>query len=312
MTVNLGNFHTVRLWTLAFFVLWFCCMPFALGQESPDSVADSERNKEVADFYQRQQMDEELRALRGDLDQISRRLTNLEDAQNLIRELALKVSKMQDQMQIGDNSQTTLNDEFEGLKVNIDQLASKVNLLDSDIRRNLEILVEGLSPSVAKSDAPSRAAGDIKPIDTFIDSDAPALRDEKKDARIFYDYAKVLFNKGSYKKSINLFYALNQTFPDNPYAKSGMYWAAKGLIKGDYQSQEALTVLTQLLPRLKNHNKHCAATLDAGVIHLERGECSSAKNYLIEAVKICSDDPVDNNRTLPEKRLKELKRRCAP
>ena len=312
MTATLSNFYTVRLWVLALVTLLSCCVPFAFGQESPDSVVESAREADVTDFYQRQRMDEELRALRGDLDQVNKRLTELEEAQHLIQGLALKVSKIQGQIQIGDSSQTTLNDAFEALKRDINQLASKVNLLDSDIRRNLEVLVEGLSPSAATIDQPSRATEDIKTLKTSIDSNAPSLSDEKKDAKIFYEYAKKLFDSGSYKEATGLFYALKGAFPDNQYAKSGMYWAAKGLTKSDYQSQEALTVLTQLLPGLKNHNKHCVALLDAGTIHLERGECGAAENHLIEAVKICVDDQVANNRTSSQTRLKELKRRCAP
>ena len=312
MTATLSNFYTVRLWVLALVTLLSCCVPFAFGQESPDSVVESARETDVTDFYQRQRMDEELRALRGDLDQVNKRLTELEEAQHLIQGLALKVSKIQGQIQIGDSSQTTLNDAFEALKGDINQLASKVNLLDSDIRRNLEFLVEGLPPSAVTIDQPSRATEDIKPLKTPIDSNAPSLSDEKKDAKIFYEYAKKLFDSGSYKEATGLFYSLKEAFPDNQYAKSGMYWVAVGLTKSDYQSQEALTVLTQLLPGLKSHNKHCAALLDAGMIHLERGECGAAENHLIEAGKICGDDRAANNRTLPQTRLKELKRRCAP
>ncbi|MDA1332311.1 MAG: hypothetical protein O3A65_07520 [Proteobacteria bacterium] len=159
---------------------------------------------------------------------------------------------------------------------------------------------------------PPRATKDIKPLEISIDSAPPPLGDEN-DAKAFYEYAKnKLFDKGSYKEAINLFYALNEKFPDNQYAKSGMYWAAIGLNKEPGQSQQALTVLTQLLPRLKNHNKHCAAMLEAGIIHVERGECSAAGKYLIEAEKICSSDQEATNQMLAQIRLAELKRRCAP
>ncbi|MDA1331983.1 MAG: hypothetical protein O3A65_05800, partial [Proteobacteria bacterium] len=197
----MSNLNIVRLLVLAFLWLWSCCVPFALGQERPEAPLESERETAVTDFYQRQKMDEDLRALRGDLEQIKRRLTNLDDAQQLIQELALKVSTIQGQIQKGDSSLITLNEAFEGFKGDINQLASKVDLLDSDIRRNLEVLVEGLSPPLAEGDQPPRATKDIKPLEISIDSAPPPLSDEN-DVKAFYDYAKnKLFDKGSYKEA---------------------------------------------------------------------------------------------------------------
>ena len=85
-------------------------------------------------------MDEELRTLRGDIDNISKRLGEIESAQQLIHDLLLRVSNIEEQIQIGDGSQSNLANVLGRLRLDLSQLTSKVNLLDADIRRSLEVL----------------------------------------------------------------------------------------------------------------------------------------------------------------------------
>ncbi len=293
-----------------------CCIgvPVSLAQEVPDTTSKSDKDSGMTEFYERQQMDEELRTLRGDIDNISKRLGEIESAQQLIHDLLLRVSNIEEQIQIGDGSQSNLANVLGRLRLDLSQLTSKVNLLDADIRRSLEVLAgdflsldDTTVPQSESVDKPDKAVNDPVPTDGA----APPLIDEKKDAKIFYEYAKGFYNKGGYGDAIQLFKALNRAFPDSQYAKSGMYWSAKALTKSDYKSLEALNVLKELIPRLKNHNKQCAATLDAGTIQLERRECADAKKYLIDAKRICARDAVRNIRSLPQKRLKEHERFCA-
>lgn len=296
-------------------ILVFLCsfaVPLGVAQETTGDTLESDQHSGMTDFYERQKMDEELRALRGDLDGISKRLTDLESTQDLIHKLMLKVSEIEGQLQIDDGSQSKLASALDGLKRDLNRLALKVNLLDTDIRKSLEVLAGDLSTESANLsqsgsvDKRARAVNASAPVDRAV----PVLVDEKKDVKIFYEYAKGLYDKGSYNQSIELFRMLNEAFPENQYTKSGLYWSAKALTKADYKSSEALRVLRALVPRLKNHNKECVANLDTGTIHLERRECADAKKYLIEAKNICARDPIVNNQSLPQKRLTEYARYC--
>ena len=304
------NFHIFRYFPLILVMLCSSAASLGLAQEAPGGSLEPESG--MTDFYERQKMDEELRALRGDLDKITKRLADIEKAQDLIHELMLKVSNIEGQLQLGDGSQSSLANMLKSLKGDLKQLSSKVNLLDADIRTSLEVLAGDLSSG---SKPPVQAESVDKPVKTVdvsvpVDSAVPVLDGEIKDAKIFYEYAKGLYDKGSYNESIPLFKALHEAFPENQYAKSGLYWSAKALTKSDYKSLEALNVLKQLVPRLKNHNKQCVATLDAGTIHLERRECTDAKKYLIDAKKTCARDAVVHNQSLPQKRLTEYTRYC--
>jgi len=312
MAITMSSSFILRNFPLTLVVLWSFAAPLGVAQEATEDTLKSDQHSGIPDFYERQKMDEELRALRGDLDEISKRLTDLESAQDLIHKLMLKVSEIEGQLQIDDGSQSKLAIALDGLKRDLNQLALKVNLLDTDIRKSLEALAGDLStdyltlPQARSSDKPTKAVN----TPALSDRAAPALVDEKKDVKIFYEHAKGLYDKGSYNESIELFRMLNEKFPENQYTKSGLYWSAKALTKSDYKSSEALRVLRTLVPRLKNHNKECVATLDAGTIHLERRECADAKQYLIEAKKICARDPTVNNQSLPQKRLTEYARYC--
>jgi hypothetical protein len=59
-----------------------CCIgvPVSLAQEVPDTTSKSDKDSGMTEFYERQQMDEELRTLRGDIDNISKRLGEIESA----------------------------------------------------------------------------------------------------------------------------------------------------------------------------------------------------------------------------------------
>jgi TolA-binding protein len=309
----MSSFHILRQPQLILATLYFIILPVTFAQEAPSTTLKSDDDSGMTEFYELQQMDEELRALRGDFDSISKRLTEIESAQKLIHDLLLKVSTIEEQIQIDDGSQSNLANIIRDLKSELSQLTSKVNLLDADIRKSLEVLAGDLISDDTSSAQVENADNPAEPVNVPVTANPslPPLSDEKRDVKKFYEYAKELYDNGSYREAIQLFGALNEAFPESQYAKSGLYWSAKALKNNDYKSLEALNLLRELVPRLKNHNKHCVATLDAGTIHLERRECADAKKYLIDAKEICARDVAVNNRSLPQKRLKEYRRYCA-
>ena len=293
-------------WILIFTILSVSYASLTLGQERIEQ-AISEPKVEVTDFYQRQKMDEEIRSLRGELDFVKRRLLEVEEAQQLVRELMKKVSRIEAQIRVGDGS-SSLVSVTDGLKMELDLVASKVNSLDVDIRKSLEALAGGLSEEPVSLIQPERSA--VRKATSSVNP--PALADEKKDVKSFYSYAKNAYDSGRYDEAIELFSLLNNEFPENQYSQSGMYWTAMALKDSDYRSEEALSILKSLLPRLqKTHNKRCEVALEAALISLERKQCKVAKKFLTDAsVDYCNKKLHSSKWLKVQTRLQEVNRRC--
>ena len=295
-------------WILIFTILSVSYASLTHGQERIEQ-AISEPKVEVTDFYQRQKMDEEIRSLRGELDFVKRRLLEVEEAQQLVRELMKKVSRIEAQIRVGDGS-SSLVSVTDGLKIELDLVASKVNSLDIDIRKSLEALAGDLSEEPVSLIQPERSA--VRKATSSVNP--PALADEKKDVKSFYSYAKNVYDSGRYDEAIELFSLLNNEFPENQYSQSGMYWTAMALkLKdGDYRSEEALSILKSLLPRLqKTHNKRCEVALEAALISLERKQCKVAKKFLTDAsVDYCNKKLHSSKWLKVQTRLQEVNRRC--
>ncbi|MDG1163687.1 MAG: tetratricopeptide repeat protein, partial [Burkholderiales bacterium] len=204
-------------WIFIFTALSVSFVPLTLGQERIEQ-AISEPKADVADFYQRQKMDEEIRSLRGELDLVKRRLVDLEKVQQLIRDLMQKVSRIEAQIRVGDGS-SSLASVTDGLKRDLDLVASKVDSLDVDIRKSLEALAGDLSEEPVSLIQPERSA--VRKATSSVNP--PALADEKKDVKSFYSYAKNAYDSKRYDEAIELFGLLNNAFPENQYSQSGMY-----------------------------------------------------------------------------------------
>ena len=293
-------------WIFIFTALSVSFVPLTLGQERIEQ-AISEPKADVTDFYQRQKMDEEIRSLRGELDFVKRRLLEVEEAQQLVRELMKKVSRIEAQIRVGDGS-SSLVSVTDGLKIELDLVASKVNSLDIDIRKSLEALAGDLSGEPVSLIQPERSA--VRKATSSVNP--PALADEKKDVKSFYSYAKNAYDSKRYDEAIELFGLLNNAFPENQYSQSGMYWTAMALKDGDYRSEEALSILKSLLPRLqKTHNKRCEVALEAALISLERKQCKVAKKFLTDAsVDYCNKKLHSSKWLKVQTRLQEVNRRC--
>ena len=293
-------------WIFIFTALSVSFAPLTLGQERIEQ-AISEPKADVTDFYQRQKMDEEIRSLRGELDLVKRRLVDLEKAQQLVRDLMQKVSRIEAQIRIGDGS-SSLVSVTDGLKIDLDLVASKVDSLDVDIRKSLEALAGDLSGEPVSLIQPERSA--VRKATSSVNP--PALADEKKDVKSFYSYAKNAYDNKRYDEAIELFGLLNNAFPENQYSQSGMYWTAMALKDSDYRSEEALSILKSLLPRLqKTHNKRCEVALEAALISLERKQCKVAKKFLTDAsVDYCNKKLHSSKWLKVQTRLQEVNRRC--
>ena len=293
-------------WIFIFTALSVSFAPLTLGQERIEQ-AISEPKADVTDFYQRQKMDEEIRSLRGELDLVKRRLVDLEKVQQLVRDLMQKVSRIEAQIRIGDGS-SSLASVTDGLKIDLDLVASKVDSLDVDIRKSLEALAGDLSGEPVSLIQPERSA--VRKATSS--ENPPALADEKKDVKSFYSYAKNAYDNKRYDEAIELFGLLNNAFPENQYSQSGMYWTAMALKDGDYRSEEALSILKSLLPRLqKTHNKRCEVALEAALISLERKQCKVAKKFLTDAsVDYCNKKLHSSKWLKVQTRLQEVNRRC--
>ena len=252
-------------------------------------------------------MDEEIRSLRGELDLVKRRLVDLEKVQQLVRDLMQKVSLIEAQIRVGDGS-SSLASVTDGLKIDLDLVASKVDSLDVDIRKSLEALAGDLSGEPVSLIQPERSA--VRKATSSVNP--PALADEKKDVKSFYSYAKNAYDNKRYDEAIELFGLLNNAFPENQYSQSGMYWTAMALKDGDYRSEEALSILKSLLPRLqKTHNKRCEVALEAALISLERKQCKVAKKFLTDAsVDYCNKKLHSSKWLKVQTRLQEVNRRC--
>ena len=293
-------------WIFIFTALSVSFAPLTLGQERIEQ-AISEPKADVTDFYQRQKMDEEIRSLRGELDLVKRRLVDLEKVQQLVRDLMQKVSRIEAQIRVGDGS-ASLASVTDGLKIDLDLVASKVDSLDVDIRKSLEALAGDLSGEPVSLIQPERSA--VRKATSSVNP--PALADEKKDVKSFYRYAKNAYDNKRYDEAIELFGLLNNAFPENQYSQSGMYWTAMALKDSDYRSEEAMSILKSLLPRLQNtHNKRCEVALEAALISLERKQCKVAKKFLTDAsVDYCNKKLHSSKWLKVQTRLQEVNRRC--
>ena len=150
MAITMCNFHIFRYFPLILVMLCSSAASLGLAQEAPGGSLEPESG--MTDFYERQKMDEELRALRGDLDKITKRLADIEKAQDLIHELMLKVSNIEGQLQLGDGSQSSLANMLKSLEELIKTIRDRKNSSPDKSYTNKLLNDKNLSVSKVKEE----------------------------------------------------------------------------------------------------------------------------------------------------------------
>ena len=268
---------------------------------------------EVSSFYKLQHLEEELKAIRSDVDDMRRDITELKQIRTLVTDLSGRINQLEAKLTIKDDSGSELARVLREFNLKLSELESRVTLLDGDLRKKLDILVNTLSSEIERNletsannsatpsmiEGPKNATAEVE--------GAPSLENEGE-IKAYYDYAYARFNAGDFAAAKILFDNLYTKYPGNLFAKSGRYRSAEAQIKlTSPSSREAADILLALLPHLDKHNKQCATVLLLGTTYMEQGSKNIAKNYLDEALSVCAGDT--GNLSRARKRLLELERR---
>ena len=267
----------------------------------------------VSSFYKLQHLEEELNSIRSDVDDMRRDITELKQIRALVTDLSGTINQLEAKLTIKDDSGSELAKVLREFNLKLSELESRVTLLDGDLRKKLDILVNTLSSEIERNletsannsatpsmiEGPKNATAEVE--------GAPSLENEGE-IKAYYDYAFDRFKAGDFAVAKILFDNLYTKYPGNLFAKSGRYRSAEAQIKlTSPSSQEAADILLALLPHLDKHNKQCATVLLLGTTYMEQGSKNIAKNYLDEALSVCAGDA--GNLSRARKRLLELERR---
>ena len=294
-------------------VITLVYVPFPIFGDDALEMQQNDGRSEISGFYKLQHMEEELKSIRSDVDDMRRDITELKQIRALVTDLSGTINQLEAKLTIKDDSGSELATVLREFNLKLSELESRVTLLDGDLRKKLDILVNTLSSEIernvetsANNSATPLMIESPKNATTEVEG-APSLENEGE-IKAYYDYAYARFKAGDFANAKILFDNLYAKYPGNLFAKSGRYRSAEAQIKlTSPSSQEAADILLALLPHLDKHNKQCATVLLLGTTYMELGSKNIARNYLDDALSVCAGDK--GNLSLARKRLLELERR---
>jgi len=292
-------------------------VPFPVFGDDALELQQNDGRSQVSSFYKLQDLEEELKSIRSDVDDMRRDITELKQIRTLVTDLSGAINQLEAKLTIEDDSGSELATVLRDFNLKLSELESRVTLLDGDLRKKLDILVNTLSSEIERS-AETSANNLATPSiiespknDTDGVEGAPSLSNVQE-ATAYYKYAKELYDAGNFAAAKDLFDRLYAKYPEELSSKTGRYWSARAQIAmTSVQSQEAVNILLELLPRLYSdkHNKQCETVLLLGTTYMERDSKDAAKKYLEEALSICMSENDKLNSDRAKSRLRELERR---
>ena len=294
-------------------VITLAYVPFPVFGDEALEIQPNDGRSEVSSFYKLQHLEEELKSIRSDVDDMRRDITELKQIRALVTDLSESINALEAKLTIEGDTGSELATVLREFNLKLSELEGRVTLLDGDLRKKLDILVNTLSSEIERNAETSPNNSATPPMiespknDTDGVEGAPSLENEGE-IEAYYDYAYSLFKAGDFANAKILFDNLYAKYPGNLFAKSGRYRSAEAQIKlTSPSSQEAADILLSLLPHLDKHNKQCATVLLLGTTYMELGSKNIARNYLDDALSVCAGDK--GNLSLARKRLLELERR---
>jgi len=209
-------------------VIILAYVPFPVFGDDALEMQQNDGRSQVSSFYKLQDLEEELKSIRSDVDDMRRDITELKQIRTLVTDLSGAINQLEAKLMIEDDSGSELATVLREFNLKLSELESRVTLLDGDLRKKLDILVNTLSSEIernvetsANNSATPLMIESPKNATTEVEG-APSLENEGE-IKAYYDYAYARFKAGDFANAKILFDNLYAKYPGDLFAKSVRY-----------------------------------------------------------------------------------------